>query len=341
MRKWGFITTGVIIYLLTIFLISIFERGEENANITSFSDALWYSIVTLTTVGYGDYFPVSPIGKILGLFLIIGSVGILGYIVGDITTRISQHMEKKKSGFWGTNFTNHYIIIGWCEFGKQVAQQILNAGHKVTFIVNSKNDLELINDVFPEKNSFCMFADYNNMDAYAKANITQSKGVFLNFQEDTEMLVFVLSLKKYYPETDVIVVVNNSSLKETFKNAGVQYVIARDEVTSRLAASYIFEPHVASLTEDLISTSVQESDLDIQQYKMLRENSLIGKKYLDTFMTIKQQFNAVVIGMVIDGKVSKNPENDYKIKEHDYLILISNHNCKKKIEKEFGIKEGE
>jgi voltage-gated potassium channel len=341
MKKWRYFIIGIFIYVLAIFLISFFEKNSENANIQSFTDALWYAIVTLTTVGYGDYFPVTTFGKIVGLLLIIGSIGILGYIIGEITTRFNQYMEKKKNGFWGTDFSNHYIIIGWSDFGRQVAEQIFNTGHKVAFVVNSKNDLELINDIFSGNNSFCMFADFNNLDAYAKANIDQSKGVFINFSDDSESLVFVLNLKKAYPNADIVVTVNNASLKETFKSAGIQHVVARDEVTSRLVASYIFEPQVAALTEDLISTSVLETDFDIQQYKMVDNNPLIGQKYIDVFFNLKKKYGAVLIAMVVNGKLIKNPSNDSLINENDYLILISEGNCKKQLEKDFGIKEGE
>lgn len=341
MKKWKYFAVGVFIYVIAVYVISQVEKGADEANIKSFTDALWYAIVTLTTVGYGDFFPVTPLGKIIGLTLIIGSIGILGFLIGEITSRISQYMEKKKNGFWGTDFTGHYIIIGWSDFGRLVAEQIFNTGHKVAFVVNSKNDLELVTDVFPTNNCFCMFADFTNMEAYTKVNLDKSKGVFVNFSEDTETLVFVLNLKKEFPMADIVVTCKNPSLKETFRNAGIEHIVAQSEVTSRLVASYIFEPHVASITEDLIATSVSESDFDIQQYRVLEANPLVGKKYFDVFLDLKKTIGATIIGMVQDGKINKNPEDNYQIKKDDYIILISDGNSKHKLEKVFGLKEGE
>lgn len=341
MKKWRILIPGVIIYLLAIVIIAQVEKGSDDANIKGFADALWFSIVTLTTVGYGDYFPVTIFGKIVGLALIIGSIGILGFIVGEITSRINLYMEKKKNGYWGTKFTKHYLIIGWDEFGRSVGQQILNTGHKIVFIVNSKNDLELVNDVFPTEDCFCMFADFNNIEALKKANITESKGVFVNFTDDSETLVYVLNLKKEFPDLDIVVTVKKSTLKDTFKAAGIQHVIAHDEVVTRLVASYIFEPQVASYTEDLISTSESDTDFDIQQYKVISGNGIIGMKYFDVFLKLKKEHSATTIGLVSNGKVNKNPSDDYLIVEGDYIILISDGHCKKQLEKEFGVKEGE
>ena len=98
-------------YLLIITALTFAEKDAEGSNIKSFMDAVWYSIVTLTTVGYGDFYPVTPIGKIIGLTIIIASLGLLGYLIGGISNIIRNYMEKKKDGFYGTKFENHFVIV--------------------------------------------------------------------------------------------------------------------------------------------------------------------------------------------------------------------------------------
>lgn len=340
MKKWKYYLLVTVIYFLAIFAIGIIEKQSPDANIKSFGDALWYSIVTLTTVGYGDYFPTTPLGKIIGLFLIIGSIGILGYIIGEITNKFNLYMEKKKTGFWGTDFEGHYIVIGWNNFGRQVAEQIFNSGNKVAFVVNSKNDLDLINDLFEGDNCFCMFADYHNFDAYRKINIEQSKGVFVNFEEDTETLVYVLNLKKEFANIELVVTCKNPDLKETFINAGINHVVAQDNVSSRMVASYIFEPEVASLTEDLIASSVTDTDFDIQQYKVTDNNQLLDLTFKEIFWKLKTELNVVLLAISKNGKLNKNIPDSEKLELDSYMIVISCGKCKKELENLFGIKEG-
>lgn len=340
MKNKKLFAIGVVIYLALIYVISVIEKSDPNANIKSLSDALWYTVVTLTTVGYGDFYPVTLPGKLLGLFIILGSLGILGYFIGEITYRINSYMEKKKNGFFGTKFENHYVIIGWNEFARQVADQIYNAGHKIALVTNSKNDLDLFNDLYESDNSFVLFADYKNMSAYNKVNIDHCKAVFANFKEDTETLVFVLNLKKEFPDLNIIINCTNPELKETLENTGVKHVVARHEVASRMVASYLFEPHVAEYTSDLISTSVIESDQDIQQFKVIKPNPYIGKTYFDSFVNMKKELSVILIGLVVNNKLIKDPNDDQIINEGDYLILISRGNDKIKLEKFFGIQEG-
>lgn len=340
MKKWQYITITAIIYVGIICLIGLIESSAPESNIKNIGEAFWYSIVTLTTVGYGDFYPVTPLGKVLGLVVIIGSIGVLGFVIGEITNKINQYMEKKKNGFWGTDFEGHYIIFGWNDFGRQVAEQIFNTGHKIAFVVDSKNTIDLINDVFPDDNCFCLFADYKNLEAFDKVNIEQSKAVYVNFEEDTENLVFILNLKKKFPGINIVVTCKNPELIETFHNAGIRHVIAESVVASRLVASYIFEPQVAAYTEDLITTSVLDSDFDIQQYKIIDTNPFVNKPYIEAFMKLKEDYNAVAIGLVIDDKVHKNPDAQYVIKPGDYFILISDGMGKKQLEQAFQVKEG-
>lgn len=340
MGKFKYLFIGLFFYIIVICLIGYLESQNPSGNIKSISDAFWFAIVTLTTVGYGDLYPVTSIGKILGLLLILGSIGILGFIIGEITNKINQYMEKKKNGYYGTDFENHYVVVGWNEFGRQVAEQIFNAGHKIAFVVNSKDEIDIINSVFSSKNTFCLFTDYQNIDAFKKVNIEQSGGVFVNFKEDTENLVFILNLKKKYPNINIVVTCKNPTLVETFKSAGITNVIAHSVVASKLVASYIFEPQVATFTEDLMTTSVSDTDYDILQYKIVESNPFLNYTYIKAFMELKEKYNAVAIGLVIDDKLIKNPSSDYVLKVGDYFILISDGIHKKKLENDFEIREG-
>lgn len=341
MKKKLIFLAAFLVYVIAILGIRYFEGQSPDANIKSIGDAFWYAIVTLTTVGYGDFYPVTLPGKIIGLIVIIGSLGILGFILGEVTVRFNQYMEKKKSGFWGSDFEDHYVIIGWNEFGQKVASQIIHAGQKVAFVTNNKADLDLIADLYSSKTTFSLFADYSNIDAFEKVNINQSKRVFVNFKDDSETLVFVINLKKKYPNANVVVTCSNPSLKETFISAGIDHVIAKNEVASKLVASYLFEPHVATYTEDLIATSVADEDSDIQQYLIKPECEFAGAEYMTAFMKLKLDYNGILIGMVQEGHIIKNPAKGSMIKADDYLILISSGKSKANLEKFFGVKEGE
>lgn len=334
----------IILFLILIYAVSFLERNNADSNIKSFTDALWYSIVTLTTVGYGDFYPVTPAGKFVGALIIISSLGVLGFLIGQISNLVRNYMEKKKEGFYGTNFENHSVIIGWDSFAKQVADQVVSANRKLAIITNKKDDIELIYDMYGSEDVFVLFTDFSNITSFKRASVAKSSAIYINLFDDSANLVFIINMRKIYPDSNFIVTLENTELKETYLSIGVKYIISKTDIASRLVASYIFEPDVACLTEDFMATSIEEDDYDIQEYKIIENNEFIDKKYFEVFVDIKKSCNAVLLGIVkIDNEkrsVIKNPDNDVIITVGDYLILVSEGSAKHKLKTIFKVNEG-
>ncbi|MCP4520227.1 MAG: potassium channel protein [Cytophagales bacterium] len=339
----------VAVFLVFVGLIEIliyFEK-QANGNITSLADGLWYGLVTLTTVGYGDYSPVSPMGRIIAIIFLFASLGLLGFLVGNVTNKVTNYMEKKKLGQFGTNFKNHILLIGWNDFARQVTDEIIKTSHPVAIVTNNKNDIDLINDSYEENdNVFCMFADYHNLEALHKVNIEKSATVFVNLDDDTEVLVYLLNLKQHFRKLQIVVSLNNANLKNTFLEAGVTYVVSKSEIASKLVASFIFEPDVATLTEDMMSTvsAGNGQDFDIQQYEVTKDNPFFSKNCFDTFMDLKLNYDSILLGISKfednKWKLIKNPSKEVTVGLGDYLILMANGDNKQSLENDFNVPEG-
>lgn len=345
-RKNLYIIGGALAaYLLVTYLLYWVEHDQEGTNINHPAEAFWYTIVTLSTVGYGDYYPTTAAGQLIGLIFILGSVSLLGYLISQLTTQVSVYLEKKRLGLLGTKFTNHILVIGWDKFGKQVVEEVVHSGHRVAVVCNDKSEIDLIHEAFDDKHVFALFTDYSNIEALSKANIEDAATVFINFEDDTEVLIYLLNLKKSYPNLNYVVSLNNPSLKETFAATGVRYVVSKTEIASRLVASYTFEPDVALMAESLMTSALEGEDYDLLEYQVTSENPYNGQDYLDAFISLKKEHDCVLVGInkkQDDGSrlLKKNPPTGVTIAENDYLILICTGETKNKLEKLFGVTEG-
>ncbi len=344
---WRWISTILVILIVFVsflFLIVIAERNSPYATINNFFDAIYYGFVTIAAVGYGDLVPVTIIGKILALILVVSSIALLGIFTGQITNEIRRFMENKKLGLYGTKMTNHFVMIGWDQFGMNVVKNVLPSGKQVAIITNNPDDIDLIYSSFDDNKVFVLFTDFNKIENFKLANIEQSKSVFINFQNDSHTLVQLINIKKHFKDLNYIVSLNNNELKDTFHAAGVTFSVSNNEVSAKLVASYIFEPDVANFTEDIMDNITEEGDFDLEEYKVIEDNPYINKDYFEVFVELKKRFNCILMGLSRNEnnefKLYKNPNKDIKIAINDYLILLVDGATKQHIEKCFKVKEG-
>lgn len=342
---FSLILIGAIIFFLNYILVWAETRVEGGA-ITSFSEAFWYMVVTLTTVGYGDLYPVTTIGKIIGYLYVFSSIGLLGLFLSTVMNRYNEINEEKKLGFKGTRFENHVVLFGWNDFSRMVIDGVINSGVSVdvAIVTDHKDDVDLIYDEFGSEHIFVLFADLHNTELYQKINGEQSRVIFISLENDADAMMHVVSFRKHCPNAEIIVSTSKSNLKETFEAAGVTHVVARNEIVSKLVASYIFEPDVAELNLDLLESSTDESDYDVMEFRATEANQYLGKDAHTIFHELKKDFDAVLmaIGKVegIHRRLLKNPSKDTLLEVDDYLIVMANKPIKVKLENAFDVKEG-
>jgi voltage-gated potassium channel len=332
------------IYFFLVYNLLEFELQSENGNISTLSDAFWYSIVTLTTVGYGDMVPNSVGGRAIGYILIFLSLGVYGLLIGQISTIMANIKEHKKLGMYGTNFEDHIVVIGWTHFGKTVIDQLIKAGRKVAIVTRNRENIDLLTELYQERNLFVLYSDYENFELLEKVNIRKSNTIFINLADDTEKLVYILNLKKEYAGLNYTVTLENSDLKQTFLSAGVTHAISRNEIASRLLASYMFEPDIALFSEEILAYPTSDSDYDMKQFKVLSSNPYNNQQYDKAFYDLKKNENVILLGLVRiengERVVYKNPSDNFHIKEGDYLLMLMNQKAEKIIRRVFKLSEG-
>ena len=335
---------SLLFLLLCNFLLIRFESSSPEGSISNWGDSLWYMFVTLTTVGYGDFYPVTTGGRAIGYIFVFSSLGVLGFLFSTISNKIYKILENKRLGFHGTDFKDHILFVGWNDFSRLVADEVYHSDKKMAVVTNRKDDIDLIYSQYSKDQVFVLFNELSNFEALEKVNANDAATLFISFEDDSEALLFVINFKKLYPNPEIVVSLQKLQLKETFKAAGVTYVITKNEIASKLVASYIFEPDVADMNLDLLSSSRHEEDFDVQQYKVLANNRFVNKDSEEVFHELKTNYNSVMLGLskTKDGRrvLIKNPPTGTLIEQGDYLILMSSGRAKADLRKIFSTGEG-
>lgn len=334
----------IIIYGILVALLLRLEDGQPGAKIKGLQDALWYVMETLTTVGYGDTLPVSYWGRMIGFIFLFSSLVFYGFVIGQISNFITSLKEQKMMGLNGTQFENHVVMIGWNDFGQSVISHLIAAGRQVAVITKERSNIDIIREYYTHDQVYTLYSDYNNFELLEKANLRKASIIFINLHDDTEKLVYVINLKKHFDNLNYVVTLDNGNLKNTFHNAGVTYAISKNEISSKLLASYIYEPDVALFSEEIIAYAHEQNEYDMKQFLITGSNPLIGMYYDKAFFDLKKQCNVVLIGIVKvkEGKrtLLKNPEGTVLIESGDYLMMLMDSKGQDRLNRVFRIEEG-
>lgn len=335
---------AVIIYSILLALLLHFEQNCPNSSIKDFFTAVWYSMVTLSTVGYGDSFPVSTGGKIIGIIFILLSITLLSTIIGKTTEIIKENNKRKKMGFKGTDMTGHYVVVGYDKFAAKVIDILIKADKKVAVVTDLFENIDKIYNAFGTENLFVLCTDYSDVKKFDLLSIKNAKLIYINLPDDAAKLVSIININRQYPNLQYLVSLEDSDLHETFESIGVKYIISRNDIASKMIASYIFEPDVAELSVDLMSDTLSDNDYDIQQFLVKKGNPYIGTKFIDALLDIKKRTKAILLS--ISKKTSsgynliKSPTDDEIISEDDYLIMINNLESQNSIKNIFNVEQG-
>lgn len=334
----------VVIYGSLIALLLQLEEGMPGSKLNTLQDGMWYLVETLTTVGYGDVLPVTYWGRMIGFIFLLSSLGVYGFIIGQIANFMSTLKEQKELGLNGTTFKNHVVIIGWNDFGQSVISHLVGAGRQIAIITKDRSSIDIIHEFYSSDNVYTLYSDYNNFELLEKSNLKEASVIFVNLNDDTEKLVYIINIKKHFQNLNYVVTLDNGNLKNTFVNAGVTYAISKNEISSKLLASYIYEPDVAILSEEIIAFAHEDHEYDMKEFLITGDNPFIGMPYEKAFFDLKKQCNVILIGMVkiLEGKrtMHKNPEGGIPIQTGDYLLMLMDRKGQDRLKRVFHIEEG-
>jgi len=190
---------GIMIFVL-VFLASImFWLFEER---TDFSDALWWSLVTVTTVGYGDISPTTLGGRIVGVILMITGIGLLGILTATIASLFIEDQLLENKGMKPAAVSGHFIICGWNFNGFDIIAELRadKKSMKTPIVLISQLDEKPIDDP-----NLTFIKGEIKADVLKKANVGQAYSAILLSDEkldvhvqDAKTILDTLTIKSPY-----------------------------------------------------------------------------------------------------------------------------------------------
>jgi len=306
---------------LLIILLIIGVVGFRVLTNYTWIDAVYMTVITITTVGFGEVNPLDDDSKIFTIFLILTSVIIVGYAIKVITEYILtknniEELKQKKMQKKIDALSNHVIICGYGRNGKQAAKKLL--AHKRSFVVIEANK-ETVEKYQSALVPF-IYGNANEDDILQRAGVERAKCLISALPSDSDNVFVVLSARQM---NDKIRIISRASQETTYgklKLAGANNVILPDKIGGDHMASLVVVPDLLEFIDNL--SIVGESNINIEEIAV---EQLYDTSKLKTIkdLDLRKKTGCNVIGYKNDnGKYLINPEAELKLAPNSKVIVL-------------------
>ena len=290
----------------------------------SWKNALWYSFVTITTVGYGDLSPVTEGGRIVGIIIMIFGIGILGLFTANIASIFIVKKMKEDKGMHSFEFENHLIICEWNHRTRDIIHELRLDDRLDTtnIILIAEIEAKPIDD----ENLYFIQGGVTE-ENLKRANLQKAKTVLILGDDrldtnarDAKAVLSTLTVESLNPAVySIVELVNEANVKHC-ERANADEIIVGSEFSSKLISRATLDHGISKVLSELLS-SRRGNDL----FKIPVPASMQGQNFIDIFTEMKRSNSSTILAVQKhkEGAVISNPPVDYRVEADDYFIVIS------------------
>lgn len=285
----------------------------------SLEDALYMTVMTVTTVGYGPPKELSPAGRDFAIVFMVIGVGTAGYL---LSTAVQSLVRSEILAAYGerrrlrvmSKLRDHYIICGAGRVGSRIVREMRREG--IAFLAVESN-AQLVAEL-GLSGSQVLIRDATLDETLAEAGVERARGLAACLADDAANLYVVLTARTLNPNLHIVSRAVEESAVPKLIRAGANRVIAPTIIGSHRMAQALLKPAVADFID---SVATEGLDLNFEQFEVSEASTLSGRRLKET--TIRSELDIVVVAIRRPrGEMVFNPSGDTQVRAGDILIGI-------------------
>ena len=296
----------------------------------SWFDSFYFTLITLTTVGYGEPEHTTEGSRFFTAALIILGVGTLGYALSSaaqavIESELLSTFGKRRMYKDINKLSGHYIVCGAGRVGAGVIRDIARSGHDLVVIEGD----ESIADRLLAQGQLVLMGDATTEDVLKAAGIERARGLVCAVSSDPDNLYITLTARDLNKDVRIVARANEEAAVGRLIKAGADKVVSPALTGSTRMAQMMLRPAVADFIE--LATMTERLELEIEQVEIGEESPFIGLALKDT--GIRSEHGVIVIAIRrADGAMIFNPFADTIIEVKDALVALGSHSSLQTLE---------
>lgn len=321
--------------ILTITTLGIGVLGYRYVAGYEWIDAVYMTVITITTVGYGEVNPLTPEAKIFTVILILCSVVIVGYAIAVITEYIISRntyltLKNRRVQKQINNLNHHIIVCGYGRNGRQAVEKL--RAYNKPFVIIERDD-EIISR-YEDAHTLFVKGNANEDETLLGAGIERAKTLISALPDDADNLFVVLSARQLNGSLKIISRAEYETSQKKLKLAGADNVIMPNRIGGDHMASLVVHPDLIEFLDNL-SVVGEEDSINVEEIsfeQVCPDNKPATIKAID----LRYKTGCTIIGYKApSGKYIVNPSAEKVIEEGSKLIVIGRPEQIKKLHETF------
>ena len=318
------------IFIAFILLISFGILGYMYLLDLNFVDALYMTVITVSTVGFGEVGISNDQSELFSVLMIFLGVGIVGYA---FTTFVAMLVEGKLVDLWKGSkmdrkisaLNNHYIICGSGEMAEVIIDKFVEESLDFVVITNKHKDL----DEYSHDNILVIEGQSTEESVLEHAGIDKAKGLIATLDAEVDNIVTVLTARNLNSEIYIIANALSKSGSKKLMKVGANKTLSAIEISGNRMASLMIKPNIISFLD--VVTRIGDVELDLEEVIIKSGSYLENISLLDAQIPNKTGLIVLAIKKHEDKQMIFNPPIDYTFKTGDVLIVLGKENQFKKL----------
>lgn len=304
-----------------VFLLAFGVIGYMILLKVSFVDALYMTVITISTVGFGEVGTSSDASELFSILMIFLGVGIVGY---TFTTVVAMFIEGKVGDLWKgskmdkqiSKLENHYIICGSGELAEVIINKFIKEELNFVVITDKKDDLH----EYSHQDILVVEGHSTEENILEKAGINKAKGLLATLDTEVDNIVTVLTARNMNKEIYIIANSITKSGGDKLMKVGANKTLSATEISGKRMASLMIKPNIISFLD--VVTRVGDVELDLEEVVIKRGSYLENKNLLEAQIPNKTGLTILAIKEYNKEKMLFNPPVDYTFSIGDVLIVL-------------------
>ena len=311
MRRWfrklirnSFFQVGAGLFIVMIIggvVIMYLEAGSITEKETPF----WWAIVTMTTVGYGDFSPSTPEGRLFAVFIMFAGIALVSLLTASISSIYVAKRIREDKGLEKINISDHIVLCGWNQNAESIIDSLRNLSEKDSLHLVLVNDIheDIVNHLrnkYKDIDLHFVAGDFTSEEILKRASIEDANTVVVipNIDDqkigspDEKTIFATLTIKSISSTVRVVAYLMQRENLTHIRRANVDEVVLSDDFGAYMLASHVMDPGIPQTTKGLLNASSDErlKRVDIP-------SQFIGRPFDDLFNYFRSTNGSILVGL--------------------------------------------